>query len=286
MFDTVLMDHANQVRNDDYLHFSSHLQHARHAVIAYTHGYPEVRKEWGSVAQLTMGTAMHEQIHYIMDEKFGLWYQSEIPVTPFFIREVGWTGTADAVVDVDGQRWLIDYKTTSSQTFEYLNGQPKDDHILQVSAYYHFLGDEIITPDTRVGVLYIPTSPNFSRKWANPQFMEFEPLPKDEILSVMDSTVAAIERYSEEDVLPPVPTGEWKWTNNKRKGVKELIYKPHWSTRYCPWSSLFDDPCGCCNEQPVFGGTYDLETGEYAFEPAARNLPDDILKAFDIPVEV
>lgn len=286
MFDRIIVDHANKVRNDDYLHFSSHLQHMRHAVVSYTHGYPEVQRGWGNIAQLFMGTAMHEEIHRVMADTFAPNYFDEISVPIVEVEGVGWTGTADAVVDVNGQRWLVDYKTTSSQTFEYLNGQPKDDHILQVSAYYHFLPLDLITPGTKCGVLYIPTSPNFSRKWAEPQFMEFEPLPRDDIMGIMKETATAIALYRDEEVLPPVPEGEWKWTSNKRKGVKELIYKPHWSTRYCPWAALFDDPCGCSEEQSVFGGTYHIETGEFNLEPVTKHLSDDFIKSVDAALAV
>jgi hypothetical protein len=286
MFDKILLDHANQVRNDGKLHFSSHLQHARHAVLAHEIGYPETRKEWGSVAQLVSGTAMHEELHRIMGAALAPEYHSEITVPPININGIEWTGTADAVTVLDGQRWLIDYKNTSSMTFDYLNGKPKDDHILQVSAYYYFLPEELIQPGTKCGVLYIPSSANFSRKWADPTFLEFEPVPYDDVVGVMQTTGDAIHQYRKDGTLPAAPTGEWSWKMNKRKNVQELLYKPHWASRYCPWSSLFDDPCECSTEGIVFGGTYDPVTDQYDLTDEAKRLPETITKAFAIPVEV
>lgn len=284
MFDTLLMEHANSVRNDGMLHFSSALQHDRHAVLGYVHGYPEIERKWGDVAQLITGTAIHEYMHTLMLDKFGeTAYRHEVTVEPIDVGGYLWTGTADAVVSVDDTTWLIDYKTTSSNTFEYLNGRPKDEHIMQMSAYYHLLYDSGLSSyDARCGVLYIPTSPTFNRKWADPTFMEFEPLTYDTVYFQMDWVGTCINVYKEANLLPEIPDGEWSWKFDKRAKKWKFNYKPHWSTRFCPWAPLIDDPCGCSTSEIIVGGTYDPTTNEYALTPEGKNHVDSVTKPWEL----
>jgi hypothetical protein len=284
MLDKILLEHANESRNDGMLHFSSALQNDRHAVLGYVHGYPQSDKPWGEVAQLITGTAIHEYLHQLYDmrdDKIKQYY-AEIELSPTFVNGFQWTGTADAVlVDSEDQAWLVDYKTTSSNTFEYLNGKPKPEHILQVSAYYHFL-PEHLTEDAKCGIMYIPVSPTFSRKWAEPAFMEFDPVPADDIISIMERVGDSIKEYKITDYLPPVLEGEWSWRYDKRSKKWKFGYKPHWSTRYCPWASLLDDPCLCSESKSIDGGTWNPETNEYDLTLDGKEYVDYVTKPWEL----
>ena len=285
MFDKYLIDHANKTRNDGMMHFSSGLQNARHAVLGYVHGYPEVKRHWGEVAQLITGTAIHEYMHDMFTEESKnrtLFYSPEIPIEPVDINGVLWTGTADAVIiDDTGQKWLIDYKTTSSNTFEYLDGKPKTDHIIQVSAYYHFMREHNLD-DAKCAIMYIPTSPTYSRKWAEPTLMEFEPVGKEHIIDIMKYVTKGIYTYQDSGFRPAIPDGEWGWKFDKRAKKWKLSHKPHWSTRFCPWEHDLNDPCTCSTETIKDGGTWCPETNEYNLTAMGENCVEFVTKPWEL----
>ena len=287
MFDKMLVEHANETRNDGKLHFSSGLQHDRHSVLGYVHGYPHVDRHWGDVAQLITGTSIHEYLHQMFAKDLRLQiYKSELPVSDIIINDMAWTGTADAfIIDSEGQSWLVDYKTTSSNTFEYLRGTPKPEHIMQVSAYYHFLTDgngDDLPEGTKCGIMYVPVSPTFSRKWAEPTFMEFDPLPVGDVIRVMERVTDRIIDYKLGEPLPDAPTGDWVWKFDKRAKKWKFTYKPHWSARFCPWAPLLDDPCGCSTQEPVNGGSWNPETNEYDLTSEGKKYVDSVTKPWEL----
>lgn len=248
-------------RNDAALHFSQHLQHDRHTVLYHSYGYPKVMQPWGRVFPLVQGTGVHETMHSLMS---GL-YPKYVPEHEIFADtdwfDCTWTGTADAYVeDNDGQVWLLDYKTISGPGMEFLGDEPKEDHIWQVSAYYHF-GP---TQNCRTGVLYLPSSAGYKRDWSEPRFIEFEPLSYETLSVRMMEVETAIEAYKASGALPDWPDGSYSW---KKKGKNyELLYRPHYTSMFCPWASLADDPCGCSNQtQKVVAkwtnGTLNVEDG-------------------------
>ena len=232
-----------QPRNDKKLHFSQHLQHDRHTAVYARYGYPHTDQPWGRIFPLIQGTGVHETLHATMA---GLYekYVPEWPVEAKYGFEFDWVGTADAYVQDGDTNWLLDYKTISGPGMMFLGDEPKPEHILQVSAYYHFGPKQ----NVRTAVIYFPTSPDYKKQWDEPVMLEFEPLAKEVIMARMLEVEEYIFDYERHDELPDPPAGEYVW---KRKGTKswtyqyDLLYKPHYTTMFCPWAGMTDDPCGC-----------------------------------------
>ena len=255
----IIKENVLTPRDDGALHFSSHLQNDRHTVLYHHHGYPEYFKgaTWGGTLPLMQGTAVHEEIHKIMVGAFGWEYTPEIEVNyPLDTEDIihDWRGTADAVVIIDDERWLIDYKTISGASFSFLHNKVKPEHLMQVSAYYNFIDMHI----DRVGVLYLPTSQDYKRQWHEPVFIEVTPFTRLHVVSRMQDVERMINEYGgTRDTLPLPNAGGFSWKNNKREKKWELRYFPHYTSMFCPWKNLGkDDPCGCSDNQPEYIGCW------------------------------
>lgn len=258
-------------RNDKMLHFSSHLNHNRHTVLYTYYGYPvEYDQPWANTLPLLQGNAIHEQLHRIMEDNHKP-YVSERMIVPDEGFTYSWCGTADAYTEDEyGNVWLVDYKTISGAGMSFLDA-PKPEHVMQVSAYYHF---DMIHVD-RIGILYLPTTPDYKRRWHEPVFYEVKPMPKDELIKVILGVEADINVYNSSRMLPPIPDGSYKWKTNKRNKYHELWYSPHYSTMYCPWRFMSeeDDPCGCSRERRVC-------VGKVGFDGEVVEGDEDTLMAY------
>jgi len=240
-------------RDDGLLHFSSHLQHDRHTALYHTLGYPAgpVDSSWQRTFPLLQGTGVHDTIHAKMADLYPKYVPEHEIYSPLTDWSYQWVGTADAYVeDEDGQVWLLDYKTISGAGMSLMGDAPKREHILQVSAYYHF-GP---TQDVRTAIVYLPTGPDYKRRWAEPMFMEFEPLSYDVIRWRMQAVEYAVSDYKQNGVLPDSPEGSFSW-KSKGKDKWDLVYRPHYSSMFCPWAHLVDDPCGCSEDESFIAAT-------------------------------
>ena len=242
LIDTIKWE-VNKPRVDEYLHFSTDLQNPRHTCLSWVHGYPMIDRPWMNTFPLLQGTAIHEYIHTIIHNRNDWVYSSEIPI---YVedRDFPWKGTVDAYLqDHDNITWLIDYKTASGVSLSFMN-EPKPEHVLQVSAYYHY-GFNIVD---KVGILYLPSSPDYKRRWEEPRFYEIQPLSIDEVTQRMLEVEQAITNYLTNGILPDPLMGDNVWKKNKRNKTMELWYKPHYSSMFCPWRGLEDDPCNCSTQ--------------------------------------
>jgi hypothetical protein len=217
-----------------------------------------VDRPWMNTFPLLQGTAIHEYLHTVMQNEEDWNYVSEqsIVVDDF---DYPWTGTVDAyLTNPDRETWLIDYKTASGVSLSFIN-EPKPEHLLQVSAYYHY---GIAIPNMRVGILYLPSSPDYKRRWEEPRFYEIEPRTKDEIDARIRRIENNISAYVANGDLPKPLEGEYSWKYNKRNKNWEHWYKPHYSSMYCPWRGLENDPCGCSNQKAELLETSDTDPNE------------------------
>jgi hypothetical protein len=241
----VIKRETNAPRNDGMLHFSSHLMNDRHTVLYWHHGYPEGRwdRPWANTLPLLQGTAMHEQLHKIMHEHHSP-YASEIQINVDEFK-YPWTGTVDAYIeDENGNVLLLDYKTISGSSFSFLDG-PKPEHLMQVSAYFHFGMPRV----SRVGILYLPTSPDYRRRWHEPVFYEVKPLPREAIVGRINAVEAAIDAYPYE--LPDYAPGTTEWKYSKKYKHWEHWSRPHYSSLFCPWKDDWEnDKCNCSSQKP------------------------------------
>lgn len=239
----------SEPRNDDMLHFSQHLQHDRHAALYHAYGYPETRQTWQRIFPLVQGTGVHETIHHTMDGLYPKYVGEHSILAQDKRLNYRWGGTADAYMeDETGKVWLLDYKTISGVGMSFLGDEPKPEHILQVSAYYHF-GP---TQNCSTAVLYLPTGGDYKNRWEEPVLLEFEPVSKDELVERMLTVERACDEYVRTSRLPDAPPGQYKW---KKRGGRsahplwKLSYVPHYHSLFCPWAPLDDDPCGCSLER-------------------------------------
>jgi hypothetical protein len=239
-------------RNDGVLHFSAHLQHDRHTALYWVFGYPEPPEAtWQRAFPLLQGTGVHEVIHTKMADLYPKYVPEHPVVAPEDEWDFPWVGSVDAYVeDEDGQVWLLDYKTISGAGMSLLGDVPKPEHILQASAYYHF-GP---TQDVRTAIVYLPSSSDYKRRWAEPIVMEFAPMNISDIRKRMTNVETSIATFVSVGVLPPAPEGEFVW-KTKGKDKWDLVYRPHYSSMFCPWAHLVDDPCGCSDDEAFVAAT-------------------------------
>lgn len=256
----IIKRETNSPRNDSMLHFSSHLMNDRHTVLYWYFGYPEVwDKPWMNTLPLLQGTAIHEQLHRIMEEHHQP-YASEIPIVCEEFK-YPWTGTVDAYTEDEyGNVILVDYKTISGTSFGFLDG-PKPEHIMQVSAYFHYGMPSVQS----VGILYLPTSPDYRRRWPEPIFYEVTPHPREAIDGRIRQVEDAIDLYPFELPDPVMGTKEWKY--NKKEKQWEYWLRPHYSSLFCPWKGQTDDPCRCSEQTPEL-----LEVSDEAPEATVESV--------------
>lgn len=254
LIDTI-KSNVNSPRNDNKLHFSTDLQNPRHTCISRVHGYPIVDRPWMNTFPLLQGTAIHEYLHAIMHNNLDWNYASEQEIN-YLHKGFLWTGTVDAyLTNPDEETWLIDYKTASGVSLSFMN-EAKPEHVLQVSAYYHY---GIALPNLRVGILYLPSSPDYKRRWEEPRFYEIQPLSMDEITARMTRIERYITQYEHDGTLPDPLMGENVWKHNKRNKNWELWYKPHYSSMFCPWKDQEVDLCGCSTQKPELMEVVDID---------------------------
>ena len=245
-----LKDTLSAPRNDDMLHFSQHLQHDRHAALYHAYGYPDVKQTWQRIFPLVQGSGIHEIVHHTMSGLYPKYVGEHSILAEDKRLRYRWGGTADAYMeDESGQVWLLDYKTISGVGMSFLGDEPKPEHVLQVSAYYHF-GP---TQNCKTAVLYLPSSGDYKKRWEEPLMIEFEPVSKDELVERMRTVEKACDEYMGTSKLPDAPTGTYKWKPHNayagHRTRKKLLYTPHYMSMFCPWASLTDDPCGCSLER-------------------------------------
>lgn len=256
----VIKRSVSEPRNDRMLHFSTDLQNPRHTAVAWKHNVPHVLKPWANTFPLMQGTAVHEEIHRIMMKQNDWKYAGEQTIMVEDGFKYPWGGTADAYVETpEGEVWLLDYKTISGASMSFLSGEPKPEHVLQLSAYYHY---GVTLPNLRCGIMYFPTSTDYKRRWHEPEFYEVTPLPLDMLNELMYYVEDAIGAYMEDDDLPAVPAPSLKWKHNKKEKVWERWSTPHYSSMFCPWKGQDDDPCGCSKRKAEIIDTSETDPTE------------------------
>lgn len=268
-------------RNDNVLHFSQHLQHDRHTAIYMKYGYPHRILPWNNIFPLMQGTGVHETMHTIMNRIVDEYrYECPILVENQPDLKYPWAGTIDAVVEYDTSDWIFDYKTISGAGMSFIDDAPKPDHVLQVSAYKAFMPAWGEGKDYRTAIIYLPSSPDYKRVWQEPRMVEFEALTKDNMLARMRNVERAISVYADTGELPKAPEGEYTW--KKKYKFWQLVYKPHYTSLFCPWRDMDDDPCGCsAASYKVIAewkkGHLTIEDG-YDTIVEEKGLPDEVLE--------
>ena len=97
--------------------------------------------------------------------------------------------------------------------------------------------------------MYLPTSPDYRRRWHEPIMMEVEPLSYSIIEARMIEVEFAVSKYHSTNELPPPNEGTFEWKYSKKSKGWEYWWKPHFSSRFCPWQHDENDPCGCSKQK-------------------------------------
>ena len=260
---------AQRREPDGLLHASSDLVGSlRHAQL-HIAGAPKIASEVVSDIRLMTGTMWHEWLGKAL-VKAGIPFMQEVKVTPWLPD--GWSGTADWIIWDAASRGFVlgDLKTIKGEGMRWIeSGGAKNEHLWQVSAYWHALYDAGFPLVRGFAVLYWPMNDTTDDSIIEPQIVECDPLPRETVYAVMEERWALTERYlagvslgngflvTEE--LAPEMQREQKLSWNAKQSVFDLKLVPHWSTAYCPYA---DELCSCNTQGTTKIGHYTLE-GEY-----------------------
>lgn len=272
---------------DGLLHPSGHLRGSlRHAMLEVA-GAPSIENDVISAIRLNTGTLWHEWTVRTLLNK-GIPFMQEVRLTPWLPE--GWAGTADWVFWSPEFRGFIlgDMKTIKGEGMRWIaSGGAKEEHIWQTSLYWHALYDSGLPMVQGIGVLYWPMNNTQDRgEVIQPEIVDFDPLPRDEIHAVAGERTALTRRYLESLSWQPVmgqrpapppqalelPANYFvtpelapeqdrvqKVVWNKQQGVFDLKLVPHWSAEFCPYP---DELCGCSKQGTTKVGHYTLD-GNY-----------------------
>jgi hypothetical protein len=263
---------------DGLLHSSSDIMGPlRHTQLALA-GAPVLPRSLTSDVRMLVGTELHEwlAVAFRYEE---VPFMSEINLTPWM--PPGWGGTCDMLIfNPESKRFrLLDIKTTRGDAIKWLKGEAKPEHVHQVSSYYHAVDQSGIAKlDPVATVLYWPITDTEAKPL--PQAIDFKPLPKKELGTLMksrrDAAVAYVASLPKEALdMAGTVVGENDWTpeaevtdysifhtpklapihpreqvlhRNNAAGTYDLKTKPHWSAGFCDYPGIL---CGCRNQAGV-----------------------------------
>jgi hypothetical protein len=237
--------------------------------------------EIASDIRLMTGTMWHAWIAEAL-VKAGVPFMQEVRLAPWMPE--GWSGTADAVFyDAERRAFVLgDYKTTKGEAIRWITkGGAKDEHLWQLSSYWHALYDMGLPLVKGFGVLYLPMNDTADRdERIEPVVVECEPIDRDTIYGLMrtkwelcqeylasrDGAVRAGMRLADTedyltDKLAPEMARVQKIVWDGKKSVFEVKLVPHWSTQFCPYP---EELCSCSTQGTTKIGHYTLDG---AYEP-------------------
>lgn len=236
-------------------------------------GAPRKENELVSDIRLRTGTMWHDYLAELVVSR-GMTVMQEVRLSPWLPE--GWGGRADFLVwDSDSRAFhLWDIKTVKGEGLRWVSEGAKDEHIWQLSAYWHALRVGRFPLLKKASVFYLPM--NDAEGDMEPIIQDVTPLPKDLVWGVMEERWAATRQYLDaleydepgdlevfgekqyiNDRLAPVQSRVQKLFKNGDKYELKLV--PHWSSRFCP----FEPPLCDCSSQ----GT--TKIGEWVFNPEA-----------------
>lgn len=265
--------------NDGLLHASSHLVGSlRHAQLDVV-GAPRVESEIVSNVRMWTGTMWHRFIQETL-VKAGIPFMQEVNLTPWMPK--GWGGTADLLVWVpnggkDGRGGFVlrDIKTTKGEAIKFrVNDGPSEEHIWQISSYYHAAVRMGLPMIRECGIYYLPMNDTRDKNDdVQPVELTFEPLPWPNVREQMEFRNARAEEYKASfdkyvggrdapdrlegylrPELEPVQERILKAYYSKRDNKWELKLAPHWSAAYCPFPDVL---CDCSDQGFTKVGEWD-----------------------------
>lgn len=244
----------------------------RHAQLRLA-GAPTIESQIVSDTRLMTGTMWHSYLGEML-VRSGVPFMQEVKVTPGLPE--GWSGTADAVFwDPDCRGFVLgDFKTIKGEGMKWvLKDGAKEEHIWQLSSYWHALYNMGLPMVKGFAVWYLPQNDTTERdELIEPVLMECDPLPRDLLWGVMEDRWAACQGYLvsldyfdgaysgfvTDKLAPEIGRVQKLYWNGKQK-VFDLKLMPHWSAQFCPYP---EELCGCSTQGSNKIGHYTLD-GEY-----------------------
>lgn len=245
-------------------------------------GAPTLESEITSDVRLKTGTMWHELIGEFL-VRAGVPVMREVDVTPWLPD--GWGGTADWLFWAPEYRAFVlgDLKTSKGEAMKWVISEgAKDEHLWQLSAYFYALVKMGLPIVRGFAVMYLPMNDTTDKtERVEPQVMECDPLPEDEVHDRMASRWEATqeylsmivefdkyghvadlmaephERYLNKYLAPPQERVQKVfWASKTQTFDVKLV--PHWSTDYCPFPN---ELCDCSEQGTTKIGHYKMEDG-------------------------
>jgi hypothetical protein len=271
---------ADRRSPDGLLHPSGDLLGSlRHAQLRLA-GAPTIESQIVSDIRLNTGTMWHRFFGQMLVDS-GAHFQQEIGVTPGLPE--GWSGTADWLFwDAEARGFVLgDLKTAKGEALKWvLKDGAKEEHLWQLSAYWHALYEMGYPLVKGFAVFYLPMNDTTERdELIEPVLMECDPLPRDLVYGVMEDRWQACQAYLEtfgpdyhplfdasdvpalflSDKLAPEMSRVQKLYWNGKQEVFDVKLVPHWSSQFCPYPT---ELCACSEQGTTKIGQYTLE-GKY-----------------------
>jgi len=285
---------ADQRQPDGLLHCSGDLiGPLRHSQLTAA-GAPTVRSPLVQEVRLRTGTMWHSFFNELLIEQ-GHLVMHEVKMRQWLPE--GWAGTLDWLMwDTNKRAFVLgDLKTTKGEGMFYIerNGA-KEEHLWQLSAYYHALVNAKFPMLEGFSILYLPMNNDGGRNEATaPVQADCVPLDADLVWGRMEERWAATRPYLRavrrdgeylNEFLAPPADREQKMVWDSKRERWDLKLVPHWSTRFCSYDTELCD----CSEQGVTKiGEYAFENGTLVFTPRAGQealLPPDLLRPTEAEV--
>lgn len=263
---------------DGLLHCSGDLCAPLRHVMLKAAGAPSAENDLASAVRLRIGTDLHT--YFERSVLRGIPAMTEVKLDPWLPR--GWSGTADWILwDAERRAFVLgDLKSVRPEGMQFiLKGGAKNEHIHQLSAYWHALAHMGLPLVKGFGVLYVPTGQTGPRDSdVEPVLQWCEPLPFAYMSKLMAERRAAVEAYRASlttpgefltDALAPVADRVQKLMPAKKDkpGQRDVLLVPDWYTRYCPFHT---DLCPCSEQGSTKIGTWFFPTDAAPYyEPRA-----------------
>lgn len=250
---------------DGKLHASSDLSQPLRYVQLRAAGAPQTQRSIASSIRLLHGTLWHEWFHSAL-LKSGIKFRYEEKLDDYM--PPGWSGTADWIFwHPSYEAWVLgDLKTTKGEAIHWITKDgAKDEHIWQLSAYWHALAAKGEPLVEGFGIMYWPMNDTRETVEILPTVQDVVPLPAIDVYSRMQERSYAVDeylRYRKEgeyltDWLAEMPPREQKLIWNKEQNGFDVKLVPLWYEAYCDFDETL---CPQRGSEKI--GHYTLE-GEY-----------------------
>src|SRR6056297_609162 len=153
--------------------------------------YPKEKPDGRAMRIFDYGDYTHLRLSSVLTS-MGIVRGLEVDIPPQ--EDVG--GRADAIVSVDNELYVVDFKTISHFSFSKLN-EPKSDHVKQVELYMHYF-------DIDKGVLLYEDKNNQAIK-------EFVLKYDEDIVQEVLDKFERLKDYIEKEEVPPIPEDIEDW---------------------------------------------------------------------------